>query len=52
LYAGVAHLPFVFRTAKTPAGLQISTVSETFRDFEVPPAAPSTKARRERTIRD
>src|SRR5262249_31657106 len=35
------HLPFVFRTAEKPAGLQLSTVVETFRDLEVPPALPS-----------
>jgi hypothetical protein len=46
LYTGIEpHLPFVFRTAKTPAGLQISTVFETFRDHEVPPALPSREDR-------
>jgi hypothetical protein len=42
LYTGVEpSLPFVFRTTEMPAGLQISTVVETFRDREVPPALPS-----------
>jgi hypothetical protein len=42
LYAGDEPLlPFVLRTAKKPAGLQISTVVETFRDLEVPPASSS-----------
>jgi hypothetical protein len=42
LHTGVEpFLPFVFRTAKKPAGLQICTVVQTFRDLEVPPAPPS-----------
>jgi hypothetical protein len=41
LYTGIEpFLPFVFRTAETPAGLKISTVVKTFRDREVPPALP------------
>ena len=46
LYTGVEPLlPFVLRTAKKPAGLQICTVVETFRDLEVPPASPSYEDR-------
>ena len=35
-----------------PAGLQISTVVETLRDLEVPPALPSVEGRDQHTIRD
>ena len=53
LYPGVEPLlPFVFRTAETPAGLQISTVVKTFRDLEVPPVAAFLGRRRRHTIRD
>jgi len=46
LYTGLEpHLPFVFRTAEKPAGLQICAVVETFRDLEVPPALPSCEDR-------
>jgi hypothetical protein len=42
LYTGFEpFLPFVFRTAEAPAGLQISTIVEIFRDLEVPPAPSS-----------
>jgi len=52
LYPGVEPLlPFVFRTAETPAGLQISTVVKTFRDLEVPPVAAFLGRRRRHTIR-
>jgi hypothetical protein len=50
-YGREPSLPFVFRTAKKLAGLQISTVVKTFRDREVPPAAPNL-ARRQHAIRD
>src|SRR5947199_3847176 len=53
LYPGVEPLlPFVFRTAETPAGLQISTVVKTFRDLEVPPVAAFLGRRRRHTTRD
>jgi len=45
-------LPFVFRTAKKPAGLQICTVDKTFRDHEVPPAPPYFGRSRQHATRD
>src|SRR5438105_6940899 len=53
LYAGVA--PSTVRVPdrrKKPAGVQISTVVETFRDLEVPPALPFCRGRDQHTIRD